>query len=67
MNNRIFQNVSRYNEYVNNSPMKENFIYNNAHNNSDLILNKQLAEMKKESPNFKQERIKERQMNVNNL
>lgn len=65
MNNRIFDNVNKYNEYLNKSPIKENSSYIDGQiNGSDLLLNKQLAEMRKESPMLKEERIKDRQKNV---
>jgi len=60
MNSKIFENVNQYNQYIYNTPIRNNTNLSNQNLSPDLILNRKLAEMKKENPFERENRIKER-------
>lgn len=60
MENNIFHNVNKYNEYFYQTPIRNNTNISSQFLSPDIILNRKLAEMKKENPQEKENRIKER-------
>lgn len=60
MNKRIFDNVNSYNKYIYNFPIRNNANISTQNYSPDLILNRNIAEMKKENPQEKENLLKER-------
>ena len=62
MNNKIFENVNKYHEYFHQTPIRDVNITVPAIMSPDVILNKKLVEMRKENPQNRDERVRERKI-----